>query len=295
MAAATGVLTRYVCEGETQIDLAVDTARQALLDARLEPQDIDLIISAAAVAYQPIPATAPLIQRALGLADGTCFSTDINCTCLGFATALQFADSLLHSGQYARILIVAAEIESRGLPWEKQPDVAGLFGDGAGAAVVARAPDAGIRASRFCTYPSAYDACSIGAGGTRFDFETEPDAFAAYSKIAMNGKELFRITTKHFGRFLDALLLAADTTRGQVDRVLAHQASPGALAHLIKTSNFSRDQLVDIACEFGNQISASIPFELDHARENGLVKEGKRIVILGTSAGVSFGGLVLDI
>lgn len=293
--AATGVATRYFCDGESQIDLAVDAARKALVDAQLTAADIDLVISAAAVAYQPIPAMAPAIQRALGIADGACFAVDLNCTCLGFAAALHFAEPLLQAGRHKTILIVSAEVASRGLPWATQPAVAGLFGDGAGAAVVALRPDVGIRAAHFVTLTSAYEACAIGAGGTRFDFEREAEAFAAHSKFAMDGKALFRITAKHFGPFVDVLLDRAATRRDDLACVIAHQASPGALAHMIQICGFRSDHVIDIAGQFGNQIAASIPFALDWARAAGRFRSGDRILILGTSAGVSFGGLVMDV
>ncbi len=291
----TGVTLRYICDGESQIDLAVAAARKALDAAGLAASDLDLIVSAAAVPYQPIPATAPAIQRALGIADGACFATDVNCTCLGFPVALLMVEGMLASGRYSKALIVSAEVASRGLPWATQPDVAGLFGDGAGAAVVAVGADSGIRAADFRTYPSAYDACSIGSGGTRIDYDTQTAEFVAHSKFAMDGKELFRVTVKHFAGFVDDLLHRADTTRHRIDRVIAHQASPAALAHMIRLCGFRPEQVIDISANHGNQIAASIPFVLDHARQAGLVRDGDRIALLGTSAGVSFGGLVMDV
>lgn len=291
---ATGVQTRFVCTDENQIDLAVMAARRALISANLGAQDIDMIISAAAVPYQAIPSTAPLIQQGLGIPDGTCFGTDINCTCLSFPMALHLADGYLR-GHDAKILIVASELASRGLPWVTQPDVAGLFGDGAGAVVVGTRDGSGLRAAHFVTYPSLYDACQLAAGGTRFDFERDHAAFAAHAKFTMDGKALFRITAKHFGHFVDDLLDKADTSKRDITRVIAHQASPGALAHLVRVCGFAPDQVVNIAAQFGNQIAASIPFVLDHAMENGQVRSGDRIALLGTSAGVSFGGIVLDV
>lgn len=295
LARSTGVATRCFCSGETQIDMAVTAAQRALDAAGLEAADLDLIIHAAAVPYQPIPATAPAILRALGLDDGSCFATDVNCTCLGFPVALQHADALLRTGAYRRILIVSSEVASRGLPWRDQPEVAGLFGDGAGAAVVGLSDRGGMVSSHFETWPSAYDACTIGSGGTRFDFEREAGLFAAHSKFSMDGKELFRVTARHFGDFVAELLRRAATSRDAIDRVIAHQASPAALAHMTRICGFRNDQVVDIATRYGNLIAASIPFTLDYARESGLVRDGNRIAILGTSAGVSFGGMVLDV
>lgn len=295
LAQATGVRSRYLCTHETQIDLAAQAAAEALEDAKIDPQQVDLVISAAAVGYQTIPATAPLIQQSLGIREGHCFGVDVNATCLGFAAALQMADGLLRTGQYHTALIVAAELASRGLPWEDQPEVAGLFGDGAGAAVVRLSAGAGLRGAHFTTYPTAYDACQLGAGGTRFDFTREPTTFAEHSRFHMNGKELFRLAAKHFDGFVQELLKKADTKLSEIDCVIAHQASPGALEHMTRSCGFSPDQVVNIVADYGNQIAASIPFVLDHARRGGRIRTGDRIAILGTSAGVSFGGLVLDL
>lgn len=292
---ATGVETRYFCDEEDQIELGRRAALKALDAAALQPADLDMIICASAVPYQPIPATAPAIQRALGIADGTCFATDVNSTCLGFPVALHFAAGLLQTGAYRHILIVSTEIASRALPWASEPVIAGLFGDGAAAAVVRADAAAGILAARFTTLSSGYDACGIGSGGTRFDFHKDFSAFAKHSLFSMDGRELFRLTAGGFGAFVDALLLAANTDRAEIDRVIAHQASPGALAHMTKLCCFRKEQVVDIAAQFGNQVAASIPFVLDYAVEHGLVRAGNRILILGTSAGVSFGGLVMDL
>lgn len=290
----TGVSSRYFCQDQTQIDLGVAAADAALKAAGIEAQDVDLIISACAVPYQPIPATAPAIQRGLGIADGTCFATDINCTCLGFATALQFANSLCRSGDYSTILIVSSEVASRGLPWKTQPDVAGLFGDGAAAAVLRVQEMPKLFCAGFETHASAYESCALAAGGTRFDFETQPELFAAHSRFTMDGRELFRVTAKHFGPFVDKLLATAGITRESIDLIIPHQASPGALAHMIKLCGFSPDLVVDVSREVGNQIAASIPFTLDYAHTNGRLKRGERILMLGTSAGVSFGGIVME-
>jgi len=291
----TGVAQRYWITEETQVDLAVEASHRAVTQAGLTPQDLDVIISACAVPYQPIPSMAPLIQHGLGIADGTCFGTDVNATCLSFPMALQMADGMLARDPALKILIVSAEVASRGLPWPERPEVAGLFGDGAGAVVAGYAQGAGVRSAHFATYPSAYDACSLGAGGTRFDFETDATAFAENARFSMDGKALFKLTAKHFAGFVDDLLAQAGCGPLSIDHVIPHQASPAGLAHLTKICSFDAVQVMNVAVRYGNQIAASIPFVLDLAREQGTVTDGQTIAILGTSAGVSFGGLVLKV
>ena len=133
----SGVFQRFVASSESQIDLAEAAARQALSEAGLRPADISLIIFAAAVPYQPIPATAPLLQSRLGIGDGTCMAFDVNSTCLSFATALDIAVRLIGASNInlgkRRALIVSSELASRALPWADDPITAGLFGDGAAA------------------------------------------------------------------------------------------------------------------------------------------------------------------
>ncbi|RWB19401.1 MAG: ketoacyl-ACP synthase III [Mesorhizobium sp.] len=293
---ATGVVQRYVCGDESQIDLACAAARLAIADASLEPSAVDLIIGGCGVPYQPLPATAPLVMHRLGLADGSAAAFDVNSTCLGFLTAFETAGRMIEAGQCETALVFSAEIASRALPWRDAPEVAALFGDGAAAAVLRRAKpgEGSVAASLMRTYPSAWEACGIGAGGTRFDFRKEPEEFARHSLFHMDGKELFRLTSRHFNSFVAALLERAGWRHQDVDLVVPHQASPFALAHMARQTGFAPEKLVDIADRFGNQIAASIPFALDVARRDGRVAPGTKLLFLGTSAGVSFGGMALE-
>lgn len=293
---ATGVRRRYHCTDETQVDLATLACQRALENAGCAIDKIDLIISGASVAYQPIPAMAPLIMRNLGVVDGAAAAFDVNSTCLSFVTGLDVAARMISSGAAQTALVVSSEIASRALPWATQPQTAALFGDGAAAAVLGSAEaqtTAAIRAIRLRSYPSAYEACGIGAGGTRFDFSTESASFAEHSKFSMDGKALFRLTTQHFTSFVDALLHEAGWDHGEVDLVVPHQASPAALDHMIRQTGWPKKKVVRIVEDYGNQIAASIPFAFDIAREQGRVPAGSKVLFLGTSAGVSLGGAAL--
>jgi len=291
--AATGVSRRFHCRDETQIDLATVACQRALQDAGHDIDEIDLIISGASVPYQPIPAMAPLIMRSLGIADGTAAAFDVNSTCLSFVTGLDVAARMISGGAVKTALVVSSEVASRALPWAEHPETAALFGDGS-AAVVLGAPQeqssASIKAVRLRSFPSAYEACGIGAGGTRFDFNAEHAAFAEHSKFSMNGKALFRLTTVHFSGFVDALLQDAGWDHADVDLVVPHQASPAALDHMIRQTGWPKEKVVRIVEDYGNQIAASIPFAFDIARELGRVPAGSKVLFLGTSAGVSLGG-----
>lgn len=293
---ATGVRRRYCCTDETQVDLAVLACQRALDDAGCAVDEVDVIISGSSVPYQPIPAMAPLIMRNLGMGDGTAAAFDVNSTCLGFVSGLDIAARMISGGAAQTALVVSSEMASRALPWAKQPETAALFGDGAAAAVIGAAKaesTAALKAIRLRSYPSAYEACTLGAGGTRFDFDTDSASFAEHSKFSMDGKALFRLTTRHFSNFVDALLREAGWDHGDVDLVVPHQASPTALDHMIRQTGWPQEMVVRIVEDYGNQIAASIPFAFDMAREQGRVPTGSRVLFLGTSAGVGLGGAAL--
>jgi len=294
--AATGVVERYVCEGESQIDLACTAAKLALEDAGIEASAVDLIIGGCGVPYQPLPATSPLVMQRLGLADGSAAAFDVSSTCLGFLTAFETASRLIEAGQSKTALVFSSEVASRALPWRDQPEVAALFGDGAAAVVLQQAKpgESKVVANLMRTYPSAYEACGIGSGGTRFYFHSQPEEFARHSLFHMDGKELFRVTSRHFSGFVAELLQRAGWRHEDVDLVVPHQASPFALAHMARQTGFAPEKLVDISARYGNQIAASIPFALDIARRDGRIAPGARLLFLGTSAGVSFGGMALE-
>ncbi len=293
-----GVRQRHVCGAESQDDLAALAAQAAMAEAETLPETIDLLISASAIPKQPIPATAPLIARRLGIPNGSCATLDVNSTCLSFLSGFDVATAMLAAGRCRCVLIVSSEIASRALPWRTDPATAGLFGDGAAAAILtAPKPDdiSHVRAVRFETHHDGYEACQLAAGGTGIDFHNEPDRFAAGSFFQMNGHELFKLTAARFPPFVERLLASAKWRHDEVDVVVPHQASQLALGHLAKRCGFPKEKIVDIVATHGNQIAASIPTALHVARQQGRIGRGSKVVLLGTSAGVSFGGVAIEI
>lgn len=293
----TGVKSRHFACEISQIDMAVCAAKRALAQADLPIHEIDLVISASGIPFQTLPSTAPLIMRELGMPDGQAAGFDVNSTCTSFLSALETAGHRIAAGTCRHALIVSSEVASRGLPWADHPEVAALFGDGAAAAVIGPADHdrAGLRACHMSSYPSKYEACQIAAGGTRIDFHNDPETFARHTLFEMNGTDLFRVTLRHFPDFVDTLLQQAGWRKEDVDLVVPHQASPHALRHMIDHSGFGADKIINLAETVGNQIAASLPTALDHARRAGRVPQGARVLMLGTSAGVSFAGLALQV
>ena len=293
-----GVRSRYVASvDETQEAMGAAAARAALTDAEIAGDAIDLLLFAAAVGRQPIPATAPLIKHELGLAARAFPAYDVNATCLSALTAMDLAALHIQTGRAKTVLVVASEIASRALPWKTDPRTAGLFSDGAAALVIsaAEAPQAkcALGAFHMETYSEGYTHCELRAGGTRYDFHREPAEFAANSLFAMRGAALYQLTSQAAPGFIARLLEKAGWKQSEVDLVVPHQASPHALTHIVRRCGFAAERVVDLAAEMGNHAAASLPITLFKAREAGRLETGMKVLLLGTSAGVSLGGAAM--
>lgn len=294
-----GVASRPVAGAhETQEALGSAAARLALADAGVDGREIDLLLFGASVGRQPIPATAPLVKRELGLSDYAFPAYDINSTCLSALTAMDIAALHIAAGRARHVLVVASEIASRALPWRTAPATAGLFGDGAGALVLSASDSGrtGARLSSFAmeTYPQGYDYCTLRSGGTRIDFHRDPNAFAANAWFEMDGHNLYRLSLQLLPEFVERVLANTGLTAGDLDLVVPHQASPLALRHAQVRCGFRPGRVVNIVADMGNQVAASLPIALHMARTTGRIDAGMKVLLLGSSAGLSFGGAMLS-
>lgn len=286
----TGVVCRPRAGDRDQVALAAEAARAALADSALEATSLDAILHTAAVPFQTIPATAPLVQQALGLPDGAVAAYDIGATCLGFLAALQHAAAMVETGRWRRVLVIASERISDNLDWSV-PATAGLFGDGAAAVVVGAEPK-GLRIGPVVlrTYPSGYEAARLRGGGTRLGAEAEREDL----RFVMDGPALFELTRRRFEGFVLGNLRAVGLGLDDIDLIVPHQASPVALRLMARALGIAEERLVDLSRSHGNQVAASLPVTLDHARRAGRIAPGARVLMLGTAAGVTFGTAVLE-
>ena len=293
----TGVRERPVATHESSSSMAVAAAKDALAQAHLNASAIDLIISACAVPEQPIPAMAPLIQAGLGLGRTGIPAFDVNSSCLSFVTAFDMAAQLIEAKRFRNVLIVSSEIASRALPWNSDPDTAAMFGDGAAAAILTSSVGSGggLVASHMETWSEGYRDCELPAGGTRIDFHNHLDDFVKGAQFKMDGKAAYRLAAKLISPFLDTLLAKAGWSLDDVDLIVPHQASRGALDHLVAKLKIPSTKIIDIIADHGNQIAASIPMALNFAIREGRIASGMKVLVVGTSAGFSIGGLCLEI
>ncbi len=283
----------FANEYETTSFMAVEAAKEAIKDAGIELSNIDCIISACAIMEQPLPGTAPLIQKKLGLGTSGCAAFDVNVSCLSFLLALDMANLYIKFGRYKNILIVSSDIASIGLNWD-EADIFTNFGDGAAAVVVCANQSHGILASQLETFSEGYTSCQIEAGGTRLHPSRFKENLLPYALFQMDGKTAFKISNKIFQPFLEKLFTVAGISQKDIDLIIPHQASAAALSYLRRKLNLPKDKIVDIFKTHGNQVAASLPTALYEAIKSDRLKRGDKILLLGTAAGISMGGIVLE-
>jgi 3-oxoacyl-[acyl-carrier-protein] synthase-3 len=289
----SGVRSRYmVSASESQSELGAAALLDALKNASLKIGTIDLLISACAVNEQPLPNTGCFIAAQAGLSAGTP-SFDVNASCLSFLVALRMASALLATGGYSCIAVVSSDIASRGLNWN-DPESSLIFGDGAAAAILDKGnATQGVRAFKLKTYTEGRNFCEVPGGGSRLNPGT--GAIPSDYLFRMDGKAVFKLASKVMPPFLAELLDCSGTDLSAVDVVVPHQASPLGLHHMAKKLGVPNEKIVKIYETHGNQVSASIPTALHEAIITGRAKAGSRVLMMGTAAGLTVGGLILDL
>ncbi len=293
---ASGVRKRHFATlEETAAMLAANAARRALDAAGLSLADIDCLVAASGTQDQGMPCNAALVHRELGLSATGIPAFDINASCLSFVAALDAMSWPIVAGRYARVLVVSADIASCALDWSTLESSA-IFGDGAAAAVLGPSAEGGSRvlAAELNTYSEGANLCRIPAGGSRYHPSRIKQPFDGLTRFRMDGKGVFRLAAAHLPTFVERLLARAGVGRDQIDWVVPHQASQLAMKHIAKKIGFHRDKIVDIFAEHGNQVAASLPTALDIAIRDGRIQRGHRLMLLGTGAGLSLGGMVME-
>lgn len=281
---------------ETTSSMAALAAERALKAAGIEACDLDWIVAACGVGEQPIPSTAVLVQDKLGLGRSGIRAFDINATCLSFVAAFDVVADAIALGRAETVLIVSSDIASCGLDWSN-PEVAAIFGDGAAAVVLGRsgAGESGrLIASHMATYGAYHDACKLEAGGTRLSPFRVEDRFLERTTFQMDGRTALDCVFHYMGDFLGALTQPAGFAPADAHVAILHQASATSLAAVQRALGFGQDRLVHLFRDFGNQIATSIPHGLHQGIAEGKLKRGETAIVLGTSAGISLGGLVLE-
>ncbi|MFN8411728.1 MAG: 3-oxoacyl-[acyl-carrier-protein] synthase III C-terminal domain-containing protein [Anaerolineales bacterium] len=288
-----GVRERRWVTDETSSFMSSQAALEALDEAKLKPNQLDLIINASGTGEQAIPDTGVLIQRQLGLGNSGIPAMTVHTTCLSFVAAMDVASNFIASGRYKNILIASADVASCGIN-PKEPESASLVGDAAAAVVVTKSEandKSMIHHAHFKSYGDGAYLTTIMGGGSRFHprFERhnpEDDLFH------MDGPAVLRMVRGIAHDFLDELYPGLSKSLVDIDVVVPHQASKVGLM-MLERFGWPETKIMRTIETLGNCVAASIPATLYQAVRDGNIQRGQKVLLVGTGAGLSIGGLVL--
>ena len=274
----TGIRQRYFCEGgESTTTLAVEAARRALVSSGLEAGAIDCLLVATSSGEYAMPSTACLVHKALGLREDIPVM-DVGAACAGFLYAVDTARALLlaHGGRHA--LVVGAEQMSHLLDMTDR-NTCVLFGDGAGAAVLALEQDAEY-------------ACVLG---TRGDMAIRVGGPRREQPMAMDGQSVFRFAVSTIPTCVEQLLEKTGLTLADVDWVVCHQANQRIIDASVRRLGVPAEKFYKNLDRYANTSAASIPLALDELRESGRLLPGQRVIMVGFGGGLTWAGVMLRV
>ncbi len=279
----TGIKFRHIAEAdETTSSLAIEASRRALDAAGMTASDIDLIILATATPDQTFPASATIVQHALGCNGGVAF--DVAAVCSGFLYAFSVAESMIRAGSAHNALVIGAETFSRILDWEDRTTCV-LFGDGAGAVVLSG--EVGIRGALVTKLHAdgQHNALLYVDGG--------PSSTGTVGKLRMKGREVFRHAVTNLSNVLHEVLDATELTPADIDWVVPHQANARIIEATAKKLALDPHKVVLTVDQHANTSAASVPLALDVAVRDGRIKKGDIVVLEAMGGGFTWGASII--
>ncbi|HAT4225876.1 TPA: ketoacyl-ACP synthase III [Clostridium perfringens] len=287
----TGIERRYISLDENTSDLAVEASKKALNQAVLSAEEIDLIIVATVTPDNFTPSTACIVQDKLGAKNAWAF--DINAACTGFIYALKLGRSLIRSGEAKNALIIGAETLSKALNWEDRGSCV-LFGDGAGAIVLTSTEeDCGIKCVNVKSDGSKGDSLVIQGLPLNSPFKDGREVSKNY--INMNGREIFKFATKVMEESIVEILEKENIKIEDISAIIPHQANLRIIDYVVKRLGIPREKFVTNLQNYGNTSGASIPIALCESINEGNLKKGDNIIMVGFGGGLTWGAALIKL
>lgn len=286
----TGICQRHIAgPNETATAMGAAAARAALATAGVAPAEVDAVIVATSTPDQAFPATAVSIQHTLGIPGG--FAFDVSAACTGFIYALAVADAFIRVGQLRRALVIGTEVYSRILDWQDRTTCV-LFGDGAGAILLAAGEGSGTSSDRGLL------STHLHADGAHADILYVDGAVGRHDRpgtLRMNGREVFRHAVTRMAEAVDEALGANDLTHADVDWLVPHQANLRIIGAMARRLRLPPERVVVTVDRHANTSAASIPLALAEALEDGRIRSGQLVLMEALGGGLTWGSALLRV
>ena len=286
---------RWVTNNESSTDLGLIAAEEAIKNAGIKKEDVDMILFATLSPDHFFPGNACFLQEKLGVPEIP--AIDVRQQCTGFLYGLSMADNYIRSGQYKNILLVGAEIHSKGLDkTDRGRDVAVLFGDGAGAAVI-QAVDVKDAKTESCIWSHhlhadgqyARELWVDGPGfGNGAEMMTHAELAEGIIYPQMNGKKVFMHAVKRMAEVIGEGLKFNQTPLDQVDFFAFHQANLRINEKVGEILGIPADKVYNTIQKYGNTTAATIPIGLYDAWKDGKLKEGDLVASAAFGSGFTW-------
>lgn len=272
----TGIEERRIAGDDIETsDMAFFAAQQALEEANISPEEIDLILVATVTPDTPFPSVANRLQDRLGV--GTAASMDIGAACSGFMYGLVTAKQFIETKTYKKALVIGVEKLSKITNWEDR-NTCVLFGDGAGAAIIGEVSEGkGIL---------SFELGSDGSGGEHL-YQDENN------HLIMNGREVFKFAVRQMPQSSINVIEKIGYNKEDVDYLIPHQANIRIMNAARERLGISEDKMATSVKKYGNTSSASIPIAMSEEVKNGKIKDNDLIVMVGFGGGLTWGAIAL--
>ncbi len=288
----TGIRQRHIVDpGVATSDLAAEAGREAIKRAGLKPDDIDLIIVGTVTPDMLFPSTACLVQHKLGASRAWGF--DLSAACSAFTYALTVGSQLVAAGGAKNALVIGADVMSSIIDYTDRATCV-LFGDGAGAVVLAPSsdPNVGILDFEHMIDGGGGAALCMPAGGSRMPASHETvDQRLHYVK--QDGQTVFKFAVRNTGEICQRLLKRNNLTGDDLDLFVSHQANKRIIMSAAERIGMPEEKVVINIDRFGNTTAATIPLALNDAVESGRLKKGHLIMLTSVGAGFTVGSLLV--
>lgn len=287
----TGIRERHIAAPEQATsDLAYEAAVRALASAGLTAEELDLIIVATITPDMAFPSTACILQDKLGAKGAAAF--DLSAACSGFVYGLATANGFIQTGMYKNALIIGADCLSRITDYTDR-NTCVLFGDGAGAVVIGEVPEGrGFKSFDLGAEGAGGGLLKLEAGGSRLPATTETIENKLHY-IYMNGREVFKFAVRVMASATDVVLEKAGYAKEDIDIFVPHQANIRIIQSAMQRLELPAEKVVINVDKYANTSAASIPLALVEAAEEGRIKEGDRVLMVGFGGGLTWGASVL--
>lgn len=287
----TGIRERHIAAPEQATsDLAYEAAVQALKTAGMTADDLELIIVATITPDTFFPSTACILQDKLGAKKAAAF--DLSAACSGFVYGMATANGMLQTGMYNNALVIGADTLSRITDYSDR-NTCVLFGDGAGAVVLGEVPQGrGFLSFDLGAEGSGGSLLKLEAGGSRLPASEETIQDKKHF-IYMNGREVFKFAVRVMGTATEEVLRKAGKGKEDIDLFVPHQANIRIIQSAMQRLDLPEEKCVINVDKYANTSAASIPLALVEAAEEGRMKEGDTILLVGFGGGLTWGASVL--